>query len=46
VSEDADAFWEQAVDQDVFTGTDTGGALSYEQARKLGLTPQADEPQD
>jgi DNA-binding NarL/FixJ family response regulator len=46
VNEDADAFWEQAVERGESSGPDTGGALSYEQARKLGLTPQGDEQQD
>jgi DNA-binding NarL/FixJ family response regulator len=43
VDEDVDAFWEQALEQDEFSGLDSGGALSYDQARKLGLTPKAGE---
>jgi CheY-like chemotaxis protein len=43
VGEDVDAFWEQALERDEFTGMESGGALSYDQARRLGLAPEGEE---
>lgn len=40
LEEDVDSFWDQAVAGDEYWAADRGGALSYEQARKLGLTPE------
>jgi CheY-like chemotaxis protein len=42
LEEDVDSFWDQAVAGDEYWAADSGGALSYEQARKLGLTPERD----
>jgi CheY-like chemotaxis protein len=43
VGDDVDSFWDQAVEVDMFGGMDSGGVLSYDQARKLGLLPQEGE---
>lgn len=42
---DVDAFWEEAAEkQPAPKGTDRSGMLSYEQAHKMGLAPDADGP--
>lgn len=40
LDEDVDSFWDQAVAGDEHWAADSGGALSYEQARRLGLVPE------
>lgn len=40
MDEDVDSFWDQAIEGDDHWAAESGGALSYEQARKLGLVPE------
>jgi hypothetical protein len=42
-SQEVDSFWEAAAEQAYHEGLPRAGSLSYEQARKLGLTPQEPE---
>ena len=39
-AQEVDSFWEAAAEQAYHEGLPRAGSLSYEQARKLGLTPQ------
>lgn len=39
-AQDVDSFWEEAAEQAYHEGLPRAGSLSYEQARKLGLTPK------
>jgi CheY-like chemotaxis protein len=39
-SQEVDSFWEAAAEQAYHEGLTRAGSLSYEQARKLGLTPK------
>jgi hypothetical protein len=44
--QDADRFWEEAVEESGARGQAEGEALTYEQARKLGLVPEELEEGD
>jgi CheY-like chemotaxis protein len=39
-TKDLNHFWETAVEENVTNGLGDGGAISYEQAKKLGLAPE------
>ena len=43
VKQDADAFWDTVVEKGELDGSSNADALSYEQARRLGLAPGEDE---
>ncbi|MBN1667690.1 MAG: response regulator [Anaerolineales bacterium] len=40
---DVDAFWDKLADDDASNGITSADALTYEQARQLGLAPEEDE---
>jgi CheY-like chemotaxis protein len=42
--EEVDAFWDTLVEKSELDGTSNADALSYEQARRLGLTPEEEKP--
>ena len=41
---DLDAFWEEAIDQSNPNAIDNADALTYDEARRLGLAPRDDSP--
>lgn len=43
IGDDVDAFWDQVLEGDSFSGVENGAVISYDQASKLGLIPQGEE---